>query len=176
MEEDLHLLTPREVQNYKDEIRNIQKASKYLENNTCMRCIPKRKHHNLRGTIALTPTDRLMRLHRKDGYGNEIYIDSSRRVWYQITEDSMCCPQNGLPCDVDDQKIKLTCYDSQIVEDSLGSSEIRAIKMSDDDLTIVSKTYNFRDPDKTNLCQHFFADILPRFLFCSKIEKTYTIV
>ena len=176
MDEELHLLTPGQVHNYKEEIRNVEVGSKYLQNNTICKCIPKRKYHYMRNAIALTPTDKLMKMKRIDGYGNEIYIDSSRRRWYQVTEGPPCCPNVGPLCGVRPGQIKMICYDTEVVDVSLGSTEIQVVKMSDEDLKVVSKTYNFRDPDKTDFCQHFLADIFPIFLFCGRSERNFEII
>lgn len=151
-----HLFKPQDGEN---EINNLRIGSEYLDHQICS-CIPKRKTHYLRGSIAIQPSDKLMRLRQFDENGNEIYIDSSRRRWIQIAKIT------------NKDFISMKCYDKEVIETGRGSSQIEVIKMSDDDLIVVSKTYNFRDIDHSGCLSHFLADILPKCLYCGS-SKTF---
>lgn len=142
-------------------------------------CIPTRKRHKLRSKVGLLPFGSLMRMDadyvnyqnnktkanepHSDGQsanqpggqsGLQSWLDDGRKRWH---ERKSCCA-----CKPD----RLVCYDEPYVRASQGASEVAFVVMDDGAYDFTSKTYYYRDRDKSTCCQHFWADIFPICLYC----------
>uniref|UniRef100_A0A6C0CGR3 Uncharacterized protein n=1 Tax=viral metagenome TaxID=1070528 RepID=A0A6C0CGR3_9ZZZZ len=148
-----------------DDVRRVADASSSFVGF----CIPTKKRHKLRGKVGLKPVGTLLKIsggqsgyqsgsqvntHQENQTGPRVYLDDNRRKWHERSSCCSCHPN------------RLVHYDDSLISNSQGSSEVSFVVMNDGSRDFTSKTYHYRDRDKSTCCQHFWADIFPIFCYC----------
>lgn len=147
------------IDSHNDNIkRNIKLAKQEFPDKFCS-CIPSKSTHMIRNDIVITPNGMLKKVPQHQ------FSD----VKLRNEEIKNYIDDNGLNWTVIDKQfttVRLVMYDDQIIQGTLGSSEILMSNPGNQSQLLITKTYNYRDKEKTSYIEHFLADILPKCLFC----------